>query len=89
MAAKNLIRSMPSNEKLDDKNYDVWLLKVQFTPNDGDMLDLLTTSMPAPTDKDDQGRDITVTEQYKENLKAYRAWLKRDHFACCTMLSCM
>ena len=73
MAAKNLIGSMSSNEKLDGTNYDVWHLKVPFILNEGDMLDLLMTSMPAPADKDDQGMDITATKQYKENLKAYHA----------------
>ena len=53
MATKNLIGSMSSKEKLDNTNYDVWHLKVQFTLNEGGMLDLLTTSMPALTDKDD------------------------------------
>ena len=53
------------------------------------MLDLLTSSMTAPAEKDEQSRDITATEQYKKNLKAYQAWLKRDHSARYTMLSCM
>ena len=39
--------------------------------------------------KDEQGRDITATEQYKENLKTYQAWFKRDRSAPYTMLSCM
>jgi len=39
--------------------------------------------------KDEQGRDITATEQYKENLKTYQAWFKRDRSARHTMLSCM
>ena len=53
------------------------------------MLDLLTFSMIRPVDKDEQGRDITATEQYQENLKAYQAWLKRDHSTSYTLLSCM
>jgi len=89
MATKNLIGSMASNDKLDGSNYDVWHLKVQFTLNEGDMLDLLTTSMLPPAEKDDQGKDITATEQYKENLKAYQLWFKRDRSARYTMLSCM
>ena len=43
---QNLIGNMPSNKKLDVINYNVWYLKVQFTLNEGDMLDFLTTSMP-------------------------------------------
>jgi len=53
------------------------------------MLDLLTSSMAPPAEKDEQGRDITATEQYKENLKAYQAWFKHDHSSHYTMLSCM
>ena len=53
METKNLMGSMPSNEKLDDINYDRWHLKVQFILNEGDMLDLLTTFMPTSVDKDE------------------------------------
>jgi len=53
MAAKNMKGCMQSNDKLDDTNYDVWYLKVQLALNDGDMLDLLTSSMPAPAEKDE------------------------------------
>jgi len=45
--------------------------------------------MLAPADKDDQGKDNTAIEQYKENLKVYNAWFKRDLSTCCTLLSCM
>ena len=78
MAAKNTIGCMQSNDKLDGTNYDVWHLKVQFALDDGDMLDLLTFSMPTLADKDEQGRDTTATKQYQENLKAYQAWFKPD-----------
>jgi len=53
MATKNMIGCMLSNDKLDGSNYDVWHLKVQFTLNDGDMLDLLTSFVPALAKKDD------------------------------------
>jgi len=52
MAAKNMIGCMQSNDKLDG-TYNVWHLKVQFTLNDGDMLDLLTSFVPALAKKDD------------------------------------
>jgi len=48
-----LIGTISSNEKLDDMNYDIWHLKVQFILNESDILDLLTTSMPTPTKKDE------------------------------------
>ena len=47
------------------------------------------TSMPALADKDEQGKDITASEQYKKNIKVYHTWFKRDRFVRCTMLSCM
>jgi len=73
MAAKNKISFMQSNDKLDGSNYSVWHLKVQFSLNDGEMLNLLTSSMPTLAEKDDEGKYITTTEQYQENLKAYQA----------------
>jgi len=83
-----MICCMQSNDKLDGMNYDIWHLKVQLALNDGDMLDLLTSSMPTLVEKDEQGRDIIATEQYQENLKVYQAWFKCDHFTCYTILSC-
>jgi len=47
--------------------------KIQFILNEGDMLDLLTTSMPALADKDGQGKDISASGHHKENVKAYDA----------------
>jgi len=45
--------------------------------------------MTAPAEKDEQGRDITATEQYKENLKVYQAWFKRDRSTRYTILPCV
>ena len=42
---------MKSDDKLDGSNHDIWHLKVQFALNDGDMLDLLTSSMTALAEK--------------------------------------
>jgi len=53
------------------------------------MLDLLTSSITASAEKEEQGRDTIATKQYKENLKAYQAWYKRDRSARYTMLCCM
>jgi len=44
---------MKSNDKLDASNYSIWHLKVRLALNEGDMLDLLTSSMSSPADKDD------------------------------------
>jgi len=44
---------MLANEKLDQANYDLCNLKVQLFLNDGDMVELLTTSMAVLVDKDE------------------------------------
>ena len=62
MTSKNLIGSLSSKENLDGSNYDAWHLKVEFILNKGDILDLLTTSMLAPTNKDEHGKNITASE---------------------------
>ena len=64
---------MTANEKLDGANHDLWSLKVQFLLNDRDMVELLTTSMSTPTNKDEHGKDITAIKQCQEKLKAYQA----------------
>ena len=58
---KNLI-GIPSNSKLDDTNYDIWHLKVQFTINECDTLDLLVASTPVPADKDEYDKDVIASE---------------------------
>ena len=76
-----VIRSMPINEKLDQTNYDTWSLQVQFVLNKRDMADFLTTSMSAPIEKYEQGKDVTVGDQHQDKLKAYQIWSKKDQFA--------
>jgi len=80
------IGSMPVNEKLAGTNYDLWSLKVQFLPNNGDMVEFLTGSMYPPVERDEDGNDITASEQYKEKLKAFQTWFKRDWSARYTLL---
>jgi len=83
------IGSISVNEKLYETNYDLWSLKVQFLLNNGDMVEFLTTSMCPPTKRDEHGNDVTASERYKEKLKAYQTWFKKDRSACYTLLSCM
>jgi len=89
MATGNLIGRMPISDKLNDSNYDLWHLKVQFILNEGGMLYHLTISMPAPANKDERGMDITITEQYKQNLTTYQDWFRKDRSARYTLLSCV
>ena len=86
--ATNIV-SMPFNETLDGTNYDLWSLKVQFLLNNGDMEEFLTASMFPLAERNEHGNDVTASEQYKEKLKAYQTWLKRDRSARYTLLSCM
>ena len=72
------IGSMLVNEKLDETNYDIWSLKVQFLLNNRDMVEFLTAFMFAPAEGDEHGNVVTASEQYKEKLKAYQTRFKRD-----------
>ena len=63
---------MPVHEKLDETNYDLWSLKVQFLLNNGDIVEFFTASMYPPTERDEHRNDLTASEQYKEKLKAYQ-----------------
>ena len=38
MVVKNMIGGMPTNEELDDTNYDIYHLKVQFLLNEVDIV---------------------------------------------------
>ena len=61
------IVSMPFNERLDETNYDIWSLNVQFLLNNGDMVEFLTASMFSPVEWDEHGNDVTASEHTKKN----------------------
>ena len=50
------------------------------------MLGFLTTSMSAPAEWNEHGKDVIASGQHKEKLKAYQTWFKRDRFAYYTRL---
>ena len=83
------IGSMPVHEKLDETNYDLWSLKVQFLLNNKDMVEFLTTFMFAPPEWDEHENVVSASEQHKEKLKAYQTRFKRDRSAFYILLSCM
>jgi len=64
-----MIDCMESKDKLDGSNYNLWHLQVQFALNDGDMLNLLTSSMLAPVDKYYRGRDILLLSSTKRTQR--------------------
>jgi len=53
------------------------------------MVEFLTTCMFALAEWDERGKDVTVSEQYQEKLKAYQTWFKGDRSTRYTLLSCM
>jgi len=62
MTTKNLIGSMLTSKNLNDTNYDISYLKVQFILNEGDMLEHLIVSMATLVDRNKHGKDITASE---------------------------
>jgi len=62
--ARNIINGMPTNEKLDGTNYDLWRLNIQFLLNNQNMVELLTTSKSVAAEKDEHCKDITASDQY-------------------------
>jgi len=69
--ATNIV-SVPVKEKLDETNYNLWSLKVQFFVNNEDMGEFLTATMSALADRNEHGKDVTTCEHYHEKLKAYQ-----------------
>jgi len=53
------------------------------------MVEFLTTTMSTSADKDEQDKDVSVSEQNQEKLKEYVAWFNRDWSIRYTLLSCM
>ena len=73
--ATNIIQYV-INEKLGGTNYVRWSLKVQFLLRQRDIIESLTASMSALAEWNENGKDVTASEQYKEKLKARQTRFK-------------
>ena len=78
---KSIIVDLNQEDKLNDKNYDVWHHKIQYLLEDQDMLETITQPMV----ESKHGN----TTQHMRDTKAYQAYKRKDRVAHILMLSSM
>ena len=69
MAAKNVVADLTKDNKLTGNNYDIWHRKIQYLLNEQELLEILSSKMTRPEDKN--------TTQHKRDLEAYQSWFKK------------
>ena len=83
-----MIADLFINKKLDDTKYDIWRQKIQFLLNEHKVLEHLMACMSTRENKDENGKDVTTSEQYRESLKVYQTWFEQDRSPHYTILCC-
>jgi len=62
-----MLGEVPTNQKLDDTNYDIWHRKIQYLLNEKDLLEHLIITKSSPSEQDKDGKPIDVAfVQYQE-----------------------
>ena len=80
-ASKSIIADLNHEDKLSEKNYDVWHSKIKYLLEEQEMLETITQPMVEP----EQGN----TTQHKLDMEAYQTYKRKDHVARILMLSNM
>jgi len=66
VASKSIIDDLNHGDKLSEKNYDVWHLKIKYLLEEQEMLETITQPMAEP----EQGN----TAQHKLDMEAYQTY---------------
>ena len=80
-ASKNIVAELNKDLKLDDDNYEVWNMKIQYVLEEQEVLETITAIMDEP----EEG----TTAQHRRNNEAYAAWKKKNSRARIILLSAM
>ena len=70
-ATKSVVAELNKDLKLNDDNYEVWSMKIQYVIEEQKAIDTLTTIMDEPQPDN--------TDQHKRDREAYEAWKKEKH----------
>ena len=84
MATNQLIAELNKDNKLNEKNCDLWKIKVTFLLNDQELTKHAETSRVPPV-----MAEGVIEAQHCRALDAYTAWYKRDSHALVILLSSM
>ena len=81
MVAKNVVANLTRGDKLTGNNYDIQHRKIQYLPNEQELLEILSSNM-------NRLEDGNMT-QHRRDFEAYQSWFKKDRSTRFTMLSGM
>ena len=91
VVTKNIIADLNQEDKLNEKNYDVWHHKIQYVLKEQNMLETITQTMA----ESEQGNtvqhkhDMEAYQAYKRDMEAYQAYKRKDRVARILLLSNM
>ena len=80
-ASKSVVAELNKDLKLNDDNYEVWSMKIQYVIEEQEAIDTLTAIMEEP--------EAGETAQHKRDRDAYDAWKKKNSKARIILLSAM
>ena len=72
-ATRSIVAELNQEDKLNDKNYDVWHRKIQYLLEDQDMLETITQPMVDP--------EHGTIAQHLQDMEAYQAYKRKDRVA--------
>ena len=80
-ASKSIVAELNKDLKLNDDNYEVWSMKIQYVLEEQEALETLTAIMEEPEDG--------TTAQHRRDKEAYLVWKKKNSTARIILLSAM
>ena len=80
-ASKNIVAELNKDLKLNDDNYEVWNMKIQYVLEEQEILETITAIMEEP----EEG----TSAQHRRDSEAYVAWKKKNSKARIILLSAM
>ena len=79
--AKNIVVELNKGKKLNEDNYEIWSMKIQYVLEEQEVLKILNNVMVEPEQDN--------TAQHRRDLEAYIAWKGKNSLARITLLSSM
>ena len=80
-ATRSIVAELNQEDKLNDKNYDVWHRKIQYLLEDQDMLETIIQPMVDP-------KHGTIAQHWRD-MEAYQTYKRKDRVPRILMLSSM
>jgi hypothetical protein len=80
-ASRNIVAELNKDEKLNDKNYEIWVMKIQYVVEEQEVLTVLDHILTEP--------ENCTTPKHISDSAAFESWKKKNFIARITLLSSM